>query len=95
MPAAERESGWQGAMRVRKQKRRGEGGEAGRRRAERGRGRQIGRVQTERERTENRQGTEINLNNNISTNALFLTQTQSVRLNLCSCASELTLPSAV
>lgn len=60
MPAAERESGWQGAMRVRKQKRRGVGG-AGRRRAERGRGRQIGRVQTERERTENRQGTEINL----------------------------------
>lgn len=59
MPAAERESGWQGAMRVRKQKRRGVGGGAGRRRAERGR--QIGRVQTERERTENRQGTEINL----------------------------------
>lgn len=26
MPAAERESGWQGAMRVRKQKRRGVGG---------------------------------------------------------------------
>lgn len=29
MPAAERESGWQGAMRVRKQKRRGVGGEQG------------------------------------------------------------------
>lgn len=53
MPAAERESGWQGAMRVRKQKRRGVGGGgAGRRRAERGRGRQIGRVQTERENRE-------------------------------------------
>lgn len=51
MPAAERESGWQGAMRVRKQKRRGEGGkkQGGDEQREAGEGKLGGCRQRERE----------------------------------------------
>lgn len=54
MPAAERESGWRGAMRVRKQKRRGEGGEKSREETSRERQRKANWEGADRER-ENRE----------------------------------------